>query len=236
MIRINLLPKEMRKAHGIRIPKSVLIGAGAAAAVVLVLAGLTAYQAYRLNQIDGQIADVQRQADRMRDDIILVDRLVDVKTKILARLAAIEKLDRGRERWVSILDELSNRVPEFLWLSSFRPTGPKPQSGGTAPTAAANQDSTGTKEERLAIEGYSFTLNGLANFLLELKASDYFDQIGLNFAKIVALDNHAVYNFSLNCRLLPDEAVGQANNVEKVTAAMPPAADRDENLAVRIDQ
>jgi Tfp pilus assembly protein PilN len=236
MIEINLLPKEMRKARGIRIPKSVLVGAGAAAAVVLVLAALTVYQVYRLNTIDGQIAEVRRQADRMRDDIILVDRLVDVKTKILARLAAIEKLDRGRERWVMIVDELSNRVPEFLWLSSFRPTGPKPQAGAKAPGAAANADTAAVKEERLAIEGYSFTLNGLANFLIELNSSEYFTDLGLNFAKVVELENQDVYSFSLYCRLEQPEAAGQVDNVENVAAATPSAADRDVNLAVRLDE
>lgn len=236
MIEINLLPKEMRRARGIRIPKSVLIGAGAAAAVVLVLAALTVYQVYRLNQIDEQIADVKRQADRMRDDIVLVDQLVDVKTKILARLAAIEKLDRGRERWVSILDELSSRVPEFLWLSSFRPTGPKPKPGAAAPAAVANADSTAAREERLAIEGYSFTLNGLANFLIELNESEYFGDIGLNFAKVIEMENQDVYNFSLHCRLEEREASGEVDNVENVTAATPSAADRDVNLAVRLDE
>ncbi len=217
MIEINLLPKEMRRPSGLGLPKSALIGAGVAVSVLVLLAIITGYQMYRLNGIDDQITEVRRQADRMREDIILVDRLVDVKTKILARLAAIEKLDRDRESWAMILDELSNRVPDFLWLTAFRPAAPK---GAAHPgrisssTAAQPTDSTAGSKPHLAIEGYSFTLNGLANFLMELNSSDYFDELQLDFAKLIKLDEQKAYSFSLRCRLEDPIALREARDVE----------------------
>ncbi len=204
MIQINLLPREMRRARGLALPKSALIGAGAGAAVILLLAGITLFQVYRLSEMDTRITEVQRQADKMRDDIIMVDRLVDVKSKVLARLAAIDKLDRGRERWVNIINEFSNRVPEFLWMTAFKPVvspGKNVKGGVRMPNAVAAADSTGSAEERLNIEGYSFTLHGLANFLVELNSSEYFDELELNYAKVVEMDQQRVYNFSLNCLL-----------------------------------
>lgn len=219
MIEINLLPKEMRRPSGLGIPKSVVIGAAATVAVVIVLATVTAFQAYRVHAIDGKIAEVRRQAERMRDDIMLVDRLVDVKTKILSRLAAIETLDRGRERWVMILDELAGRIPEFLWLTQFRPMemvqgGHK--GGIASPSAAVPTDTTSSTGSMMAIEGYSFTLNGLANFMLELNSSDYFDQLQLDYAKLTELDEQRAYNFSLRCHLEDPIAVDEARDVENI--------------------
>lgn len=217
MIEINLLPKEMRRPSGLGLPKSVLIGAGVMVAVIALLAVITGYQMYRLNGIDRQITDVRRQADQMREDIMLVDRLVDVKTKVLARLAAIEKLDRDRERWVMVLDELSGRVPEFLWLTAFRPAAPeaaKHPTGLNSSGAAAPVDSAASAKTLLAIEGYSFTLNGLANFLMELNSSDYFDELKLNYAKLIKLDEQRAYNFSLRCRLEDPIALYEARDVE----------------------
>ena len=222
MIEINLLPKEMRKAHGLGIPKSVLVGAGAAAAVIVLLALVTVYQMYRVHGIDSRIAEVRRQADRMREDIIIVDRLVDVKTKILARLAAIDKLDRGRERWVKILDELSHRVPDFLWLTTFKPavaaSGVNPR-GIRTPGAGTPADSAATDRKDLAIAGYSFTLNGLANFLIELNASEYFGGIQLDFAKVVEVGRQHLYNFSLRCRLEDPVGLEEMRDVENAASS-----------------
>jgi len=225
MIEINLLPKEMRKARGLRVPKSVAIGAAAGAGLVLLLVAVTAYQGYRLHQIDGQITEVRRQADRMKDDIMLVDRLVDVKTKVLARLAAIEQLDRDREQWVRILENLSQCMPEFLWLTSFKPAPvakptvaanapPSPRAPGAPSPAQAQVDTTAVKERRLTVEGFSFTLNGLANLLINLDESDYFSEIALEYAKIVQVDKQKVYNFSLRCRLDEPPPAEEATDVE----------------------
>jgi len=219
MIEINLLPKEMRRPTGLGIPKSVLIGAAGAAAVLVLLVAVTAFQAYRVHNINGKIADVRRQADRMKDDIVLVDRLVDVKSKILSRLAAIEKLDRDRERWVRVLDELADRVPDFLWLTAFGPpgsTGKTGKAGISSPTAAAASDSTTDLASMMQIEGFSFTLNGLANFLLELDCSDYFADMQLDFAKLIEVDEHRAYNFSLRCRLQEPVGLDEARDVENV--------------------
>jgi Tfp pilus assembly protein PilN len=207
----------MRRPSGLGIPKSAVIGAAATMVIVMALAAVTAVQAYRVHAIDGKIAEVRRQAERMREDIVLVDRLVDVKTKILSRLAAIETLDRGRERWVMILDELAGRVPDFLWLTAFRPATPVgagAKGGISSPSAAAPADTTAPAELLMSIEGYSFTLNGLANFLLELNSSDYFAQPQLSFAKLIEVDDQRAYNFSLNCRLEEPIAVDEAHDVE----------------------
>jgi Tfp pilus assembly protein PilN len=215
MIKINLLPKEMRRPSGLGIPKSAVIGAAATVVILMVLAAVTAVQAYRVHAIDGKIAEVRRQAERMREDIVLVDRLVDVKTKVLSRLAAIETLDRGRERWVMILDELAGRVPDFLWLTAFRPATPTgAKSGINSPSAAVPTDTTAPAELLMSIEGYSFTLNGLANFLLELNSSDYFAQPQLNFAKLIEVEDQRAYNFSLSCRLEEPIAVDEVRDVE----------------------
>ena len=236
MIEINLLPKEMRKARGLRVSKSVLMGAGAVAGILLLLAVLTAYQGYRLHDLDDRIADVRRQADKMRDDIMLVDRLVDVKSKILARLAAIDELDQNREQWVRVLNELSTRVPDFLWLTSFRPTqAPATSPQGIPTPGAAAADSLPPPPQRWGIEGYAFTLNGLANFMIELHSSDFFSDIGLDFAKIEELEKQNVYTFSLNCRVEEQVAAGQVKDVENQTPPVSSNSDQESPAVAQVE-
>ncbi len=222
MIEINLLPKEMRKATGLQVPKWALVGLAACAVLVIFLGAVTGWQILRLRSIDAHIAKAQQQADQMREDIQLVDRLVEVKSRILARLSAIDDLDRGREAWVKILDEIASRVPDFLWLREFRPTAPpgsKEEAGLAMPSEAAAADTveTGPKEKHLEIKGYSYTLNSLANFMIQLNKSDYFDQPILEYAKIVGIEESRVYEFSMNCRLEDPVAVEEMQDIEGQT-------------------
>ncbi len=234
MIEINLLPKEMRKATGLQVPKWALLGVAACVGLFIFFAGVTGGQMMRLRSIDVNIAKAQKQADQMREDIQLVDRLVEVKSRILARLSAIDDLDQGRQRWVMILDEVSHRVPDFLWLKEFKPTAPPGQEEGVQmPTEMAKADSApkGPEEHHLQIKGYSFTLNSLANFMVQLNRSDYFEELTLEYAKVVSIEESRVYDFSMHCRLEDPVAIEEMRDTEgqttEVISQLPAATGED---------
>ncbi|HUV31568.1 MAG TPA: PilN domain-containing protein [Acidobacteriota bacterium] len=186
MIEINLLPKEyLKRTRAFSLSKAGKYVAAGAAGVVVILAGITFYQIHELNKLEDNIERANRRADMLRQDIQMVDALIDVKEKITSRMAAVEKLDRHRSAWVRILEDLARNVPEFVWLNACRE---KP-----APSIAADSTAAMTTDETASmrtaeVEGYSFTLNALAAFMIKMMRSEYFDDVELVSADEVSFD------------------------------------------------
>lgn len=213
MIEINLLPKGYRKKQvSFSFGKTGLYAVVAAAGVVLMLIGVTVYQMNQVASLDDGIAKARQRAEMLEKDIKLVDALTDVKAKISARMAAVERLDSHRSSWVRILEDISGNVPEFVWLARFteKPlavdsakakkttaTAPgQPEQSATPPPAPATP-----KVMPVEVEGYAFTLNALASLMINTMRSDYFEDVELVSTKETQLGEHRAYNFVLSARL-----------------------------------
>jgi Tfp pilus assembly protein PilN len=223
MIEINLLPKEyLKSSRGLSLGKAGMYALAGAAGIIVVLAGLTGYQMYQVGKLDSDIAKARQRAAVLQKDIQLVDALLDVKQKIGDRMKAVERLDRNRSAWVRVLEDIARNVPEFVWLASFEEK-PAPKPDSTAANANANntqgETSDGTPPTQVRahelpsvfpveIEGYAFTLNALAAFMINVMRSDYFDDVQLHATTETSFNEQGkAYNFVLTCSLhyLSDE-------------------------------
>ena len=208
MIEINLLPKELQKrTGGLALPRTAIYMLAGMAGLAAVLAGLTVMQKMRIANIQKKITEAKVREAKMQKDIQLVDALTELKGKILERMAAIDGLDQNRSAYVRFLEDLSGRVPEYLWLSNFREGSggavaqpAQPRGGGPAQPAA----SSGAKT---VMEGFSYSLNSLATFMIQVKKSPFIKNVELSFAKEQKLENSRLYNFQLTCDLtmVPEE-------------------------------
>ncbi len=229
MIEINLLPKGYRKKQvSLNFGKTGFYAVAAAAGIVLMLLAITLYQKSQLATLNENIEKAQQRAAMLQKDIALVDALTDVKKKISARMAAVENLDSHRSTWVHVLEDISRNVPEFVWLGRFtekdppvdtakakaKPGSPTPGQTPAAQTPAPNQPMIHPVE----VEGYAFTLNALASFMINTMRSDYFEDVELVSTKEIRLGEYKAYNFVLSCNLhyLSDEElrglIAQAND------------------------
>lgn len=199
-IEINLLPTELkRKRRGFAFDKSLALIAGVFGLLIVLIVLVSVFQGIRLKSMDGKIAEAQRKVDEYKRNIELVDALIDVKDKLLQRMSAIEGLDKNRTVWVRIMQDLSRRVPEYLWLSLLMEE--------RAPAAAVQDttaDSTGVSTSaeppptnKITIEGYSYSLNGLASFLIQLMGSEYFKNMELEYVKRAEIKQHKTFSFQL---------------------------------------
>lgn len=209
MIEINLLPKQYKKrSGGFAIGKhgiyAVIVGVG----VLLMIGAISLYQMHQISELKGQMEIARTRTSQLQKDIQLVDALNDIKTKITNRMSAVEKLDRHRSAWVKLLENLSGNVPDFIWLAKFEEVAPTaapapkgPAKGKTeTDTASATVAQTGLPPTReVRIEGFSFTLNALASFMIKLMRSDYFDNVDLRNTEQVELGKQKVYSFELGC-------------------------------------
>jgi Tfp pilus assembly protein PilN len=199
--------------------------------VVLMLGAVTLYQLHQMRELNGQMEIARSRTMQLEKDIQMVDALIDIKGKITNRMEAVERLDRHRSSWVRILEDFSRNLPEFVWLSSFTElkdktqTQPAPQKsnvfaspGKQAPTpqpgsqqvqAAAPVDPNAPAVKPAEIEGFAFTLNALASFMIKMMRSNYFEDIDLVYSKEIAIGKQKAYNFKLTCNVhyLSDEEV-----------------------------
>lgn len=211
MIEINLLPKELRKrSHGLRLPKTAWYVTVSVAALVVLVIGLTGVQRYQLRTWNKRISQVKKQVALMKQDIQMVDALMEVKQKIVDRLSAIEELDRNRTSHIVMFEDLARRVPEYLWLTSFK-EGKTVQLGelslqpvsnpGSPVPAGKSQPAPTSTGQRTKIEGFAYSLNSIATFMIQMKKSNFFKNVELEFAREQSLENRPVYNFQLTCDL-----------------------------------
>jgi Tfp pilus assembly protein PilN len=227
MIEINLLPKEYRRrARTFHFDKKTMYAAAGVGALVLVLVAVTFYQRYQIGAIDDKMAIANAEKRRLQKDIQVIDELTVLKEDILNRMESIENLDRFRGVWVQLMQDLNQRVPDFMWLTRFSENRALPQDKKQrkVPGQKQVQEDTTTvvKEQKLfdkpvptEIEGYAFTLSSIASFLVGLTKSEFFDNIDLEYAKEEQVTEVNAYKFKVDCDLI-FELPGDGTPVEDV--------------------
>lgn len=227
-IEINLLPKNYKKKSlDFSLGKTGIYAVAAAAVIIIMLISVTVFQKHKMAELDENIIKANQRASMLQKDIQLVDALTEVKDKVKARMSAVEKLDSHRSSWVRILENMARNVPEFVWMGRFEE---KPIVVAQAKNPKNKKKDKDKKEEALKkvpystptvrsaeIEGYAFTLNALASFMIKMMRSDYFDEVELVNTKEVELEEKKAYSFTLNCNVhyLSDEEL--RNKIAAVT-------------------
>ncbi|MBN2226067.1 MAG: PilN domain-containing protein [candidate division Zixibacteria bacterium] len=206
MIEINLLPKQFKKrGGGFAIGKHGTYAIIAAAGFLLMIGAVTLYQMHQISELKGQMEIARARTMQLQKDIQLVDALMDIKAKLTNRMEAVERLDRNRSAWVRILEDMSRNVPDFVWLSYFGEvkTAAVKSKDTTQQVVASTEPAT----RHLKIEGFTFTLNALASFMIKMMRSNYFDEVDLVNTEQVEFGKQKAYNFQLSCdvHFLSDE-------------------------------
>ena len=202
MIEINLLPRELkRKGRVISFDKNLIYVGAVAGVLVVLFVVVSIFQSVKLKGLDGKIAEANKRTEELRQTIQLVDALIDLKDKILQRMSAINTLDRNRATWVRILEDLNQRVPDYLWLSELREektvTQPQADEADTS-VQSTPPPSPGEKVNKVNIEGYTYSVNSLAVFLIQLMSSDYFKNMELEFIKKSEMEKYKTFSFGLS--------------------------------------
>ncbi len=226
MIEINILPKEYRRrARTFHFDKKAIYSVVGVGALVLLFVVVTFYQRYQLSSLDHSIAMASAERTRLEKDIRLIDDLTVLKERILMRMEAIENLDKHRAVWVNILEDLNQRVPDFLWITRVAemrepeaPRRPKavPGQNQTDTTTVVDNGLLFDKPVPTELEGYAFTLSSIASFMVGLTKSPYFDNIELDFAKEEQVTGVNAYKFKVGCDLVFDQAPNDDMPIENV--------------------
>lgn len=156
IMEINLLPhREARRAADLRETVGLLF-----LGLVVVLSGIFfTHQSVKSDRAAAQASVAQLEADieRYKPQQLLVAGFKEQKKQLQDKLDIIASLEQARNGPVRILDELSNTVPERLWLTAIK-----------------------TKGRGIRLEGQSLDTGVVADFLRSLNASPYFSNVDLD--------------------------------------------------------
>ena len=122
MAKINLLPwreelrKKKQKAFLNAIVLSILAGFIILGLVHTKIEGLKAYQEQRNQILQNEIALLDKK-------IVAIKDIEEKKSKLLAKIDLIQKLQESRPEIVHLFDEIAKTTPDGIYLTKFTQTG-----------------------------------------------------------------------------------------------------------------
>lgn len=194
MIRINLLKPEGKEVREVqtaaegeyKVKKKFPIG------LLVLLLGIIAIVAlyfYQKNEISKEQAllDAARQEKKSLEYVEVKLRELEVQRNNLKRkIDLINDLKSQQANAVIIMDELSKKIPDWVWL--------------TDTTFSAN---------RINLKGRSISNNLLADYIYNIKQSPYFDNVNLISSTLRRSGNNQYFEFSLTINFsLPSDSAG----------------------------
>jgi type IV pilus assembly protein PilN len=182
VISVNLLPKEERSEERqlVTAPrKNFLLPLAAIVAVVVPLTALHLMQASRIQGLRSDLVVAEQESQRLKPQIDRINQLMRKREELNLRLNLVRDLNRERTLQVQLLDELSIQVPEHLWLTKLRQTGPRAYT----------------------LEGVTFSNLVVADLMSRLEATDLYGQIDLAVAERKKIDSEPVMTFTLTTRV-----------------------------------
>jgi type IV pilus assembly protein PilN len=122
MAKINLLPwredlrKQKQKNFFNALALSILVGFILLGLIHAYIEGLKTYQEQRNLMLQNEIALLDKK-------IVDIKNIEDKKSKLLAKIDLIQKLQESRPEIVHLIDEIAKTTPDGVYLTKFTQTG-----------------------------------------------------------------------------------------------------------------
>ncbi|HUR00577.1 MAG TPA: PilN domain-containing protein [Gemmatimonadaceae bacterium] len=232
MIEVNLLPGSSGKsqsradfnvsgmlsgaASGIK-DKFLLGTVGAVAAVVVAVALMFMSQSNR----ERTLVEHERKAveDSARYKVVLAAKTTaeSKRDSLYQQVAIIKSIDESRFLWPHLLEEISNALPQYTWLTVVTQTSTPPSSSvaeanSKAPPAGAPTREPTAKEKKahadsvlavasrntkFRVVGHTVDIQALTLFMKTLEASPFIQNVQLTKSDLVIVEGKEVTEFQL---------------------------------------
>jgi type IV pilus assembly protein PilN len=178
IIHINLLPAEGQAMASRFAPtRTMVIVLFMLASAFSLIAVVGFIQALQVSSLRAEIDQLHMAARESRSLIQRINALTTEREAVRGRLAVIEQLDQDRFVRVRLADELARRIPEQVWLTSFKEA-----------------------EDQIIITGVTFSNLSVADFISRLEHSTLYEKVDLAVSRRGVIDSHEVVNFTITAR------------------------------------
>lgn len=175
-IRVNLLPHRELKRAARRRQFNFMLAAALAAGVAVVIIGHTVITARQTNQ-DTRNKYLQDEIAKLDTQIGKINEIKQRTQGLLERKQVVETLQSDRTEVVHLFDELIRRLPEGLYLKSFK------QAADT-----------------ITIDGYTQSSARVSTLMRNLEESPWFEQASLVEIKAATVNNLRANEFVLTIK------------------------------------
>ncbi len=174
MIRVNLLPtKRKKKTQPIA---TYLVSAAVVTLVFIALAFFaSSYMGSRIDDLEDQKAKNRTLIASLDKKIQKVKDFEKIKKKFTDRKKVIEELTAGQSLPVRILDELSQKLSDGIWIRSLN-----------------------IKGQKISVAGIGFNNNEIVDFVQDLKGSELFREVVLLGTTKQVMEKVDVFTFKLS--------------------------------------
>jgi Tfp pilus assembly protein PilN len=191
MIRINLLKpetKEIKEAavEGFSERKAKKPSGLGNLVILLLIVALAAgyyYQKKTMDQERQLLARAQDEKNQLQYVIAKLDEQQKKKASLMMKIGLINQLKAQQDIAVRIMDELSERLPDWVWL-------------GEVSFDSAN----------IQVRGNAISNNLIADYLRNLEESPYFENVDLKDSTLQTQGNDQFLSFSLSAVVINPRA------------------------------
>jgi Tfp pilus assembly protein PilN len=176
VIRINLLPRTVRRRRG-RLDPFLIVGGVGGVLFLGILGYLYQNKATENRRLEEQIKQARAQLVQNQAISRIVDQYKADQKRVEDKLNIIRNLEASQQGPGRILDELSRTLPGEIWLTNLSKSG-----------------------TRLIIQGYAFTPWSVAELMGRLQqAGPLFSAVELAFVRKAAVERVPVEQFEIAC-------------------------------------
>ncbi|NLE01463.1 MAG: PilN domain-containing protein [Fibrobacter sp.] len=202
-IEINLLPVEYRvHKKKLRISREVVYPVLVLVVIGIGLAFWSIMLQSSISLSKSELSAVEQQIRQNRPIHAEIKRLREDKTTINEKIMALERISVNREKWVRLMEVICGKLPKYTWLVSIR------EENSTPPI--------------IYLEGRTFAFPEVANYMSQLKESEYITAVDLS--NIEQVDpKERVFRFGISCTVNPDvklQGVKSAEEQGRVVASV----------------
>jgi type IV pilus assembly protein PilN len=177
MIKVNLLPEKRRKKAipflNILIPGSIITG------VTILILIIFAFQLNsKISALENEKTIKEKRLNELKEALKEVENYERDNKAFREKSRIIELLQKNQSVPLRLLDEVSERLPEGVWLTALV-----------------------DKKGLVSLEGYAFTNSDLVGYVQNLKRSKYFTDVTLLESRQATFEDVQVYKFRLTFRI-----------------------------------
>ncbi|MDR2578512.1 MAG: PilN domain-containing protein [Chitinispirillales bacterium] len=181
-IEINLLPAEYRvRKKTIKIPRAAIYPALLLLVLVVLMALYTIYLRDQEAELNQSIETITKEIQANRHIQQEINTIRSEMQTTEQKIRALERITVDREKWVRLLEILSNSLPSYTWLVSVREEAGPP--------------------ERLNIEARTYSFPEVAHYMTRLEESDYIKEVALTGIEQIQGADRMMYRFNIICAL-----------------------------------